>query len=155
MPDTNFDSIAVSTTSDGIKAGGSPMVAQIPVTFHQDANGVLADASFFVADRPYTVVSISEVHATAATATGSPQYVQVVKDTGTQAPGAGTDLLTNNTSSGFALNGTANTVQAGTLTTAAGALDLAVGDRLSADFTATSAPVAGVTITAMLKPKAS
>ena len=123
-------------------------------SWKQDANAVLADASFFVADRAYTVVSISQVHATAATATAT-QYVQVTKDTGTQAPGTGTDLLTNNSNNGFTLNGTANTVQAGTLTTAGAALDLAAGDRLSADFTATTAPVAGVTITAMLKPKAS
>ena len=42
--------------------------------------------------------------------------VQLVKDTSTDAPGAGTDLLTNNTDAGFNCKGTANTVQNGTLT---------------------------------------
>lgn len=153
MTDTNLDSLRLSA-SDGLRVGGEVAATRLPVTFRQDANGVLADGCFFVADRAYTVVAIKESHAVAATATATP-YLQITKDTGTQAPGTGTDLLTNNSNNGFDLTGTANTVQSATLTTAAGALDLAAGDRLSADFSATGAPLAGVTATVILTPKAS
>jgi hypothetical protein len=81
------------------------------------------DAVFFVATRAYIMVSVSEVHAVAA---GGASKLQIVKDTATDAPGAGTDLLTNNTNTGFDLAATANTVQVGTLV-AAGTRTLAAG----------------------------
>ena len=61
-------------------------------------------------------------------------------------------MLTNNTNAGFNLKGTANTVQAGALTTTAAALKLAPGDRLSADFAGTLTAVAGVVVTVELRP---
>lgn len=148
MGQTDFDGVAVSA-ADGFRQAGAVMPSRLPVTFRQDANGVLADGCFFIADRAYTVVGIKESHAVAATATGV--TMQITKDTGTQGPGAGVDLL----ATGFDMGVAANTVQSGSLTTAAGALDLATGDRLSADFSATGAPLAGVTSTVMLVPKAS
>lgn len=107
------------------------------------------DASFFVATRAYIVVSVSEVHSVAA---GGASALQVVKDTGTGAPGAGSDLLTNNTNAGFDLNATANTVQVGTLV-AVGTRTLAAGDRLSYDFAQAIQSSAGVTITACMAPR--
>lgn len=107
------------------------------------------DAAFFVATRPYIVVSVSEVHAVAA---GGASVVQLVKDTGTAAPGAGTDLLTNNTNTGFNLNATANTVQVGTLVAVA-TRTLAAGDRLSYDFAQAIQSSAGIVITVCLAPQ--
>lgn len=108
-----------------------------------------ADSSFFVAAKAMRVISAREVHAAAA---GGASVIQVTKDTGTTAPGAGTDLLSNNSSTGFDLNGTANTVQIGTFVTTAGALNLAAGDRLSVDYAQTLQSTVGVVITVCLAP---
>lgn len=104
------------------------------------------DAVFFVANRAYDVVSASAVFSAAA---GGASKLQLVKDTGTDAPGAGTDLLTNNTNTGFDLNGTPNTVQAGTLVAKA----LAAGDRLSVDFANAIQSSAGIVVTVCLAPR--
>jgi hypothetical protein len=106
------------------------------------------DAVFYTATRPVLVVAISEVHAVAA---GGASVLQVVKDTSTNAPGAGTDLLTNNTNTGFDLNATANTVQVGTLV-AAGTRTLAAGDRLAYDFANAIQSSAGINITVCMQP---
>lgn len=108
------------------------------------------DSTFFVATRPYVLVAVSEIHGVAA---GGASVLQVVKDTGTTAPGAGTDLLTNNTNTGFDLNATANTVQVGTLVATAASKALAAGDRLSYDFANAIQSSAGVAITACLAPQ--
>ena len=107
------------------------------------------DQVFFVATRAYILVSVSEVHAVAA---GGASVLQVVKDTSTNAPGAGTDLLTNNTNTGFDLNGTANTPQVGTLVAVA-TRTLAAGDRLSVDYANAIQSSSGVVVTACLAPQ--
>lgn len=103
------------------------------------------DAAFFVATRVYVLVAVSEVHGVAA---GGVSTLQIVKDTGTAAPGAGTDLL----SAAFDLNATANTVQAGALVAAA-TRTFAAGDRLSFDFANTIQSSAGIAITACFAPQ--
>lgn len=102
------------------------------------------DRQFFVAPVACSIVAMSEVHAVAA---GGASALQVVKDTGTNAPGAGTDILTNNTNSGFDLNATAQTVQVGTFA----ATSLAAGDRLSLDFAQAVQSTAGLLVTVILK----
>lgn len=97
------------------------------------------------------VVAIRQVHSVAGS-DGSAVNLQVVKDTGTDAPGAGTNLLTNNSNAGFNLKATANTVQTGTLTSTAATKKLAAGDRLSVDFAGTLTDVAGVVVTVTLRP---
>lgn len=106
------------------------------------------DRAIFVAPVACQVVAISQVHAVAA---GGASKLQVTKDTGTDAPGAGTDLLTNNTNTGFDLNATANTVQTGTLSATVANLQLAVGDRLSLDFANAIQSTAGLAVTVWLK----
>lgn len=123
----------------------------ITATYNMLANGSLADAAFFIADRAYTVVAISEVHSVAGNDAGAVN-LQVTKDTSTNAPGAGTDLLTNNSNAGFDMKGTANTVQNGTLTATAASLKLAAGDRLAVDFAGTLTTLAGVVVTVYLEP---
>lgn len=113
--------------------------------------GATDDSAFYVATRPMEVVAIRQVHSVAGS-DGSAVNVQVVKDTGTDAPGAGTNLLTNNSNAGFNLKATANTVQTGTLTSTAATKKLAAGDRLSVDFAGTLTDVAGVVVTATLRP---
>jgi len=128
------------TSTDGLTCPSYVMVGA----------GAATDAVFFVATRPYIVVSVSEVHSVAA---GGASALQLVKDTGTSAPGAGTDLLTNNTNTGFDLNATANTVQVGALVAAAATKTLAAGDRLSVDFAQAIQSTAGVVVTACLAPQ--
>lgn len=111
----------------------------------------LVDQAFFIANRAYQVTAVKEIHSTAGNDAGAVN-LQVTKDTSTDAPGAGTDLLTNNTNAGFDLKGTANTVQSGTLTGTTASLQLAAGDRLSLDFAGTLTTLAGVLVTVSLKP---
>lgn len=118
-------------------------------TYAPSGTPAATDAVFFLATRPYILVSVSEVHSVVA---GGASVLQVVKDTGTNAPGAGTDLLTNNTNTGFDLNAAANTPQVGTLV-AVGTRTLAAGDRLSVDYANAIQSSAGVTVTACMAPK--
>lgn len=143
------DDITV-TDADGITVGGVIVPQHLEVTYAMNANASLADQAFFVANRAYQVVAIREVHSTAGS-DGGAVTLQVTKDTGTNAPGAGTDLLTNNSNAGFDLKGTANTVQTGTLTATAASLQLAAGDRLAVDFAGTLTALAGVVVTVTLK----
>ncbi len=118
--------------------------------FNMRANGDLIDQTFFVANRDFIVLSAFEVHSTLGT-NGSAVNVQLVKDTGTNAPGAGTDMLTNSTNAGFDLKGAVNTVQTGVLATTAGLTRLAAGNRLSVDFAGTLTAVAGVVVVVLLQ----
>lgn len=127
--------------------GGSPRVV---ASYVMNANASLADQCFFIADRDLEVVSIQEVHAVAGTDAGAVN-VQVTKDTSTNAPGAGTNLLTNSTDAGFNMKGTANTVQVGALASLITTLRLASGDRLAVDFAGTLTDLAGVVVTVVLK----
>lgn len=140
----------VVTDADALTVGGVIVPQHLEVTFGMLANGSLADQCFFVANRAYQVTAIREVHSVAGNDAGAVN-LQVTKDTGTNAPGAGTDLLTDNTGAGFNLKGTANTVQTGTLTGTAASLQLAAGDRLSVDFAGTLTTLAGVVVTVSLK----
>jgi hypothetical protein len=151
MGTTNVDALAASS-ADGLTAAGRKAATEICATYMMNANGSLADQVFFVATRAFTVTGVREVHAAAGNDAGAVN-LQVTKDTGTNAPGAGTDLLTDNSGAGFNLKGTANTVQNGTLTGTAGALDLAAGDRLAVDFAGTLTTLAGVVVTVSLTPK--
>jgi hypothetical protein len=102
---------------------------------------------FVVFTAPFDCVlnSVTEVHATAGT-DGSAVSLQVTKDTGTTAPGAGTDLLANNSNVGFNLKGTINTVQYGSFKAGA-SRKLVRGDRLALDFAGTQTAVAGLSLT--------
>lgn len=139
------------TTADKLTVGGAIVSPYLAVSFHGQAAAAMVDQSFFVADRAYQVTAVNFVHAVAET-TAVSLLVQVTKDTSTNAPGAGTDLLTNNTNTGFNCKSTANTVQNGTLTATTASLQLAAGDRLSVDFSAAATELVGVTITVLLKP---
>jgi hypothetical protein len=76
--------------------------------------------------------------------------MQLVKDTTTSAPGAGTDLLT----AAFDLNATANTVQAkasGDFVSLA-ARTMAIGDRIAVDYANAIQSTAGNAVTCLLIP---
>lgn len=108
------------------------------------------DQTFFVFNRPYAINSIQYAHAVAET-TDTSANVQVTHDTGTNAPGAGTNLLTNNTNNGFDCNAAANTVQVGTFT----AVTPVEGARLAVDFRdASYTELAGTCVTVTMAAQA-
>jgi hypothetical protein len=103
--------------------------------------GGSTDEYFYTATRPAVVTGISYLHS-AVGATGA--VMQVTKDTSTDAPGAGSNLVS---STGFTGDSTANTVQFATLTTTLAYLTLNTGDRLSVDYNL----VSGTNITASVE----
>ena len=114
-------------------------------------NGDAVDQFVFIADRAYVVEAVDYIHATAGT-DGSAVNVQLKKCTGTQAPDAGANLLTNNSNAGFNCKSTINTVQNGTLTGTTATKTLAAGNRLALDFAGTTTALAGVAVTIILRP---
>jgi hypothetical protein len=143
--------IGVDIRNAPVLFGSYPILA-VPIRFTGPVAAQLVDQSLFLCPtgQSWQVVAADEVHAVASNDAGAVN-LQFTKDTGTQAPGAGVDLLTNNTAAGFNLKGTANTPQLATLTATAADLTLAAWDRLSIDFAGTIATLAGVVATAWLK----
>ncbi len=138
------------TDADKLLVGSKIVPQKLILTVSLPLNANCVDQAIFIADRAYKVESVDEVHAVAGDH-ASAVSLQVTKDTSTNAPGAGTDLLTNNTNAGFNLKATANTVQNGTLTATEASLTLAVGNRLSLDFAGDVQNLAGVVVTITLK----
>jgi hypothetical protein len=125
-----------------------PYVRALDFSFYS-AGVTSQDQAFAVINRPYAVRAIRFAHSAAET-TDTTSNVQVTVDDGTEAPGAGTDLLTNDSNAGFDLNATANVPQVGAFS----ATTLAAGDRLSVDFNSTNTEGAGVCITVTVYPEA-
>lgn len=119
------------------------------VTYKIPAAATATDTNIFIAPYDCYLVDAYEVHSVAGS-DGSAVNLQLTKDTGTTAPGAGTDLLANNSDAGFNLKGTADTVQAAVFKTTAGIRNLAKGDRISVDFAGTQTSVAGTTVTLVI-----
>lgn len=99
--------------------------------------------TFFIADRAYRVKAVSTI----ASSTAAVPTVDVFKDTGTNAPGAGASVLTGATS----INTTANTRNTGTVASIA-LSTLAAGDRLSVKWGGTVGSLTGAMVSAMLVP---
>lgn len=155
--------ISAGNGAGGTNAGGDinlvpgdAVSTGIPGTLQVNGNAALicatampataVDATFFVATRPMMLVSTYETHTVAA---GGASTLQLTKDVATDAPGAGTDLLT---STGFDLNTTANTPLAGTVTSTVASKTFAAGNRLSYDFANAIQSSAGIVITACFAP---
>ena len=102
------------------------------------SGALVTDNCFFIANHPMTITRIDYMHAAAASSTCN---VQVTLDTGTTAPGAGTDILPG---LGFDCTAAANIIQSGTL----GAVTrMNTGDRLSLDFSGTTTGLSGALVT--------
>lgn len=127
------------TVSNRFAAGNSPHVFATFV-------GGTTDAAFFVAPVPLRVVSATEIHSAAGTDAGA-VTIDVTKATGTGAPGAGNSVLAGT----FNAKGAANTIQSKGPTSVEADRTLAVGDRLTANFTGTVTALAGVVVTVALE----
>lgn len=144
---TTVTSLAGLVVSIGYNPGGKSNI----LVFNMQSNTDLVDQAFFLAPQDCIVTAAYACVSTAGT-NGSAVNVQVTKDTSTNAPGAGTDILTNNTNAGFNLKNTINTIETGTLTATAASLRMAPGDRLSVDFAGTLTAVAGVVVVVVIQP---
>lgn len=118
---------------------GAPVIAKLqvmePVNFYAAAAANAVTQTLFVGPPAassasgllplgtYQILGVSVVFSTASTS----GTLQLEKATGTQAPGAGTALLTGTVS----LSGTANTVVNGTVVTNPNTLTINAGDRLN------------------------
>jgi hypothetical protein len=118
------------------------------VVFNLEAAASLGtDACIFIADRNYRIIGAKQSH---ATANGGALNLQLEVCTGTTAPGSGTDLLSNNTSNGFDLNATADTVQSASWQDVE-ANYLQEGDRLAISFSTTMTSLAGLNVVVALE----
>jgi hypothetical protein len=95
----------------------------------------------FIADRPYVVTGVQEIHATAGTDAGA-VTLDITKDTGTGAPASGSSVLVSGT---FNLKGTANTLQT-ILAANSGVAQFAVGDRLALKLTGVPTSLASLQV---------
>jgi len=109
-------------------------------------NADIKTQSFYTANRDRTITSVKAVYATPF---GAAITIDVTKDTGTTAAGAGTSVLT----AAMAADGTANTVITPALTATAATLKMAAGDRLAVKFSATTTGV-GVCVIVTFAPVA-
>jgi len=128
-----------SSLSQGVKL--------FAVHWNAPAAAFQTDLVVFTAPFDCVLQSANEVHAVLGT-DGSAVNIQLTRDTGTQAPGAGTDLLANNSNAGFNMKAAVNTPQYATFKNGA-SRRFARGDRLSLDFAGTHTAVAGTAITAV------
>lgn len=105
---------------------------------------------FFIADRSYEVLSVTERHETAGSDGGAVTVMLKKVPSGT-APASGTDVLTG----GISLKATANTNQNGTIsqlrTNSVYNRRLSSGDGLSLVTTGTLTAVTGVTVSVLLR----
>src|SRR5262249_54513142 len=95
--------------------------------------------TFFLSTRAYRVKAAACICSSTATV----PTVDVVKDTGTTAPGGGTSVLTG----AMTFSGTANTRVVGTVSSTIATVTLAAGDRLSAKFGGTVGSITGAAVT--------
>lgn len=137
---------AVTIESGVIMAG-----LEVPVMFLDAPAGGKVNQTIFLASRAYRVSRISAVHSVAE-ATAPSHNANITKDADTDAPGAGSALLTDNSDLGFAFEAVANTLQVGTLVADEATLTLAAGDRLGIDYNVAGTEVAGVAVTVLLTP---
>lgn len=119
---------------------------EMVVSTRQSGAGSLATEAFFVAPVAMRVLKVSAVHS-AAEASAATLTADVTKDTGTDAPGAGTTVLG---STKVNLKATANTVQSPALTSTVANVVLAAGDRLALKPSAGGTEIAGLVVTVHL-----
>lgn len=123
--------------------GGKGHVA----VYHVQANGSLATMAFHLANRPMTVQKVMAVWSAAGTDAGA-VTIDITKDTSTNAPGAGTSIL----SAALSVKTTANTVATPALTATAATKLMAAGDRLSIKYTGTLTALAGMVVVVWFNP---
>lgn len=125
------------TDADALTVGSVIVPQEEVIVWPINANSV--DENIFIAADGWTVTHIEEVHAVAGT-DASPVNVCLMVCNGTETPASGDAAQI----AAFDLKGTANTVQAATLTET---ITLADGDRIALDYTGNLTALAGGVVT--------
>ncbi len=121
---------------------GTTQVSNV-AQYYVRSNGEVASQAFFLANRDMNIVAI---YATVNTAFAAAVTIDITKDTGTQAPGAGSSVLA------AAMDGTASgKLLVPGLNLTANRLLVQAGNRLSVKYSATTTG-AGVCITVVFAP---
>lgn len=100
--------------------------------------------TFFMANRAYRVKAAS----CSCSSTSTVPTVDVIKDTGTTAPGGGTSVLTGV----MTFSATANTRVTGTPSSTVATVTMAAGDRLSTKWAGTVGSITGAIVSVLLEP---
>ena len=126
----------------------TPNAATDTAVYFCNVNADIKTQSFYIANRDRVITGVKCIYKTPFAAAVT---IDITKDTGTTAAGAGTSILT----AAMAGDGTANTLITPTLAASAATLKLsgAAGDRLTAKFSATTTGV-GVCIIVTFAPVA-
>ena len=133
-------------SADGLFINNIIVPQEIVLTY--TFRNTVQDANIFIARSPVEVVAIKQAHATKSGSAGTINVI-VRKCTGTQTPAAGLALHTN----AFNLNSASviNTVVDGTLAALQSTRQLAVNNRICADFTGALTGINGGVIVCYLK----
>jgi len=142
-PPRDYDELRIRKT-DGFFGVTLPVVVRIQGTLAQTAANYLT--TFFRAQRTYEVIEVSERHENPGTDGGAVTVMLNKVPNGT-APASGTSILT----AGLNLKATANTDQAGSITTVISDRRLVQGDSLALESSGTLTSVVGVTVTVLLR----
>lgn len=118
----------------------------LPVMFNFSGGMGTLTETFFIAQRDYYLISVTERHQVAGTDPGA-VTMQLYKVASGTAPASGTAMLT----AGLNLKSTANTNQDGTLVTTAGGLTIPRGYALAFITSGALTAVQGVTAAVVLK----
>lgn len=145
---------APPTTKIGVDINNRPVlfdrypILELTVIFNGVIATQLVDQVLWTCPtgQSWQLIAVTEVHAVAGS-DGGAVTLQVTKDVSTDAPGAGTDLL----STALNLKSTANTPVDGALVTTTATVTFAAGNRLSIDFAGTLTALQGVNLVAILK----
>lgn len=132
--------------------GGPGVRALNRITVVMGANADVVDTNVFIADKPYELIGVQEVHNVLGTDAGA-VTLDVKKCTGTTAVASGTTILATT----FDLKATINTVvkktlSNGGLSATAASRFLAAGDRVVIDITGVTTAVAGLAVLITLRP---
>lgn len=113
-----------------IKAFGQTVPSNVAM-YYTHRNADLATIPFFLANRDMTVLG---VYAMIGTAFAAGVTLDITRDTGTNAPGAGSSIL----AAAMSGTGAINTILAPAMNVTANRLNLLAGDRLSVKYSATT-----------------
>lgn len=124
----------------------TPGNKSLTAEYVMNANGdLIAATSIFISNGEYTVTGVKAVWSTKSSVNAT---IDVTKDTSTNAPGAGTTVL----SATVDATATANTVASPALSATSTVLRLTAGDRLAVKLGGTLTSLAGVVVVVSLQP---
>jgi len=123
---------------------GTPF--EVSVNYNPMNSTVGTDEEIFIADRTYEIIDFAAKWSVVSTS----NFELLTADTGTQTPGTGTGLATDNTNKGFDTTGTINVPVFATLT-ALNTRYLYKGDRLGLKHAGTTGTLAGFQLSARLR----